>query len=92
MCGIYFLYLRNKLIYIGQSTNIRSRLKSHLNSKLFTRVETFLCHSSELNHYEKKFIEEMKPTLNTHHTGKRKSSVKPQVFKKSLKKRKLIGI
>lgn len=81
--GIYFLYRDNKLIYIGQTTDLHSRLASH-RSAATTKFDYFRlipCSRFRLKHYESRLIAYFKPELNRPMgTRKRKDETRP--FKK----------
>jgi hypothetical protein len=65
--GIYFLMKNNQCIYIGQSTNILSRLNQHRYSKDYDYA---LCYELDsynwtyINKVEKSLIKYFKPILN----------------------------
>ena len=63
MIGIYFLLKRKKVVYIGQSTNIVSRIKCHSN-KEFDSFRVICCKKSKLHGYEKRWIVRFKPKYN----------------------------
>lgn len=64
ICGIYFLYKKNKLVYIGQSISILSRIYSHLNKKSFDSFSYIECKRERLNHLEYLYIYHLNPLLN----------------------------
>ena len=64
--GIYFLYRKDEIQYIGQTVNILSRIGSHRQDKDFDKV-FFLpveADSTLLEYIEMRFIDFYKPPLN----------------------------
>ncbi len=61
--GIYFLYHNDELIYIGKSTCIKSRLKSHIN-KFFNFFSYVEIPQGQLSSYERAYINKFLPGLN----------------------------
>ncbi len=64
--GVYYLYLDGVLMYIGQSQNIKSRIKAHKN-KEFDAVYYIECSKDDLLKFEKQEIQSKKPKLNIIH-------------------------
>lgn len=62
MTGIYFLFKKGKLIYIGQSTNLSSRISQHI-LKEYDFVRFIQCDEKNLTHYEYRWIDRF------HHNG-----------------------
>lgn len=60
--GIYFLFLKKELVYIGKTENFPNRLKTH--NKVFDRVRFIECDPSVLLHYERRLISYFKPSQN----------------------------
>ncbi len=61
-CGIYFLFKKNKLLYIGKSKNILSRLGKHpVDYDKFSFIEV---PPKKLSSEEAKYIRLHKPPLN----------------------------
>ena len=67
--GIYFLYEKEDLVYIGISNNIRTRIKDHLRKyRGIDRVGFLLCkydvqlETSLINYYKPKY------NIQTYHT------------------------
>ncbi len=54
-CGIYFLVLDGKIMYVGQSIDIFSRIKSHTD-KEFTDVYYLEVPEKDLDKIERKYI------------------------------------
>lgn len=65
-CGVYFVVARQRIIYVGQSTDIHGRLYQH-RSELRGRFEGALwlpLPAAVLGHYEGAFIRALRPKLN----------------------------
>ena len=71
--GIYALYKKDKLYYVGQAANLNSRLKTHLNNKhsrKWDRFSLFIIKNSKyVKDVETALINIAKPTGNA--TGAR---------------------
>ena len=63
-CGIYALWHRGVTLYVGQSTNLRSRLASHLERRPFTVAFVVPCEPVELNRVEREAIGRLDPPWN----------------------------
>jgi hypothetical protein len=63
-CGIYFLLLAEKLVYIGQSKNVATRVGSHAKEKHFNRVLYLAWPSFDLDRVEGALIRAFAPELN----------------------------
>jgi hypothetical protein len=66
--GIYFLILNNKVVYIGQTTNLKLRLIDHRH-KQYDRFRFIECPFAMLTHYETRWIKKFRPVLNKQHLG-----------------------
>lgn len=63
--GIYFLIDANKVVYVGQSVNIFSRVSQHFNDKKqFTSFAYIVCEKNILDKMESLYIHLLKPKLN----------------------------
>lgn len=64
--GIYFLVRGNKVVYVGQSTNVYKRLGDHFSDKYknFDRIAIIHCDVNELNYWESRYIKAMRPEHN----------------------------
>jgi len=66
--GLYAIYKENICLYVGQSTNLPSRLATHLKGKYETceRIEVFIDteEMGNLVSYEKEMIQNLKPIEN----------------------------
>ncbi len=65
--GVYFLVAQGKVVYVGQSTNIFSRLQSHSANKKFDSIKIITCHRLKLNSLESVYIHSLRPKLNAKH-------------------------
>lgn len=64
VCGVYFLFNRGKLIYVGQSLNIMRRVGDHLSSKQFDSYSYVEIEPARLALAERMFIDSLNPSLN----------------------------
>jgi hypothetical protein len=73
VCGIYFLWLGDKIVYVGQSHQIRLRVLQHVDEavKVFDGLSFISCPSNELNRRERYFIEALIPRYNACKIAKR---------------------
>jgi excinuclease UvrABC nuclease subunit len=62
--GIYFLCKERRVIYVGQSRNILSRIDQHAESKDFDSVLIMHTPPDLLDEVEQYWIERIKPKLN----------------------------
>lgn len=74
---IYFLYKDNALLYIGQTTNIISRISNHFSFSIYDKVRLIECDIDKLKHYEYRLIKYFKPSLNTVYNSEYKRSNVP---------------
>lgn len=71
LCGIYFLFDGDELVYIGQSRDIVLRLFQHSRpryaapAKRFTTYAWVECEPDELNALELAYLAKFRPALNT---------------------------
>lgn len=63
LCGVYFLFKRDELIYVGQSENVYIRLGFHAD-KEFDSFAFIECGLAELDRLESLYILKYKPKLN----------------------------
>ena len=62
---VYFLALKDEVVYVGQSITVIQRVKQHRSDgKNFDRVYGIPCPRNELDYLENKFIKTLKPILN----------------------------
>lgn len=65
--GIYFLIKESKIVYIGQSINLLSRLGSHTKRIDFDKYTFVKCAKEHLNDVESALISRFNPEHNIHH-------------------------
>lgn len=76
LTGIYFLFLRNEIVYIGQSYNIAQRIEQHCPHMLFDEWSWVQVPRAELNEAERTLIKRHKPIYNyTHNRPERGSKL-----------------
>lgn len=63
-CGVYFLRKADVIVYIGQSTNVYSRVATHERDKDFDSVTFVPCAKEQLDDLEGFYIRLIKPPLN----------------------------
>lgn len=63
LSGVYFLILGQRIVYIGQSTNVFSRVKQH-KDKNFDRFTYIPCDPGNLDVMESLYIHYLRPPLN----------------------------
>lgn len=61
---VYFLLFENKVIYIGQTTDILMRISTHKKDKTFDQIACFIIPQSDLLTIETMNIQYYKPKLN----------------------------
>ncbi len=66
-CGVYFLFLDRRCVYVGQSTNVFSRIRDHFVSKRFEAFAWMEVTPSKLSEVERHYIEAIQPPLNITH-------------------------
>lgn len=66
VCGIYFLWLGDRIVYVGQSRLIRLRILQHIDDdvKTFDGLSFIECAPQSLNLRERYFIEALIPRYN----------------------------
>jgi len=70
ICCIYFLFLKGKLIYIGQTKDLRARMTSHAFNYRHDSIRYIKCRPEKLEEYEKRLIKILKPLANgSYNTG-----------------------
>jgi hypothetical protein len=67
--GVYFLIDVDKVVYVGQSVNIYSRIPQHYNKK-FDKYAYVPCTTQQLNVLESLYIHLLQPKLNRDDHGK----------------------
>lgn len=63
-CFIYFLIKGKKIIYIGQTKNIRSRVHYHNCMNSYERIRFIECKPEEATFYERRWIRRFNPSQN----------------------------
>ncbi len=61
---IYFLIREHKVVYVGQTTSLASRIQSHLNDKVFDDVLYLPIPRDNLDEVERQFIISLRPEYN----------------------------
>ena len=63
-CGVYFLIYEKKVVYVGQSTNVFSRIFTHVQTKKFDSYVYIPCEKDTLDKLESLYIHLLSPPLN----------------------------
>ena len=63
-CGIYFLISEKRIVYVGQSTNVFSRVYTHMQTKQFDSYVYMPCEKDMLDKLESLYIHFLTPELN----------------------------
>ena len=64
--GVYFLIYKNKVVYVGQSTNVYARITAH-HDKTFDSFAFIQCEATTLDGLESLYIHVFRPLLNGDH-------------------------
>lgn len=64
VCGVYFLIQEKRVVYVGQSTNVFSRIFTHTQSKEFDSYVYLPCDKDMLDKLESLYIHFLSPPLN----------------------------
>ena len=64
LCGIYFFFKNDIIVYIGQSINVESRVVAHTKNKEFDSWNYIKVDSIDLNEVESTYILEYQPKYN----------------------------
>lgn len=66
LCGIYVLFLADRVMYVGQSTNVQIRLATHAAAGEipFDRYAFIACDASRLDQTEAAYIAALRPEKN----------------------------
>lgn len=62
--GVYFLISNGRVVYVGQSVNVYTRIFSHQTFKQFDRFAFIPCKPNMLNRVESLYIHVLRPPLN----------------------------
>ena len=66
--GVYILFMKNVVVYVGESINPYARVCTHIKSeKKFDSFRILYCKESRKRHWEKKLIESYIPKYNKTH-------------------------
>lgn len=63
--GVYFLVSGNRVVYVGQSVNVYSRIDEHTRVKSFERYAYVPCSIDMLDRLESLYIHCLRPPLNS---------------------------
>jgi hypothetical protein len=63
-CGIYFLIYEQRVVYVGQSVNVFSRIFTHTQTKKFDSYVYMPCERDMLDKLESLYIHFLSPPLN----------------------------
>jgi hypothetical protein len=61
---VYFLRNKGKVVYVGKTINLRSRIASHINDKEFDSLSLIECEKQDMDRLEIEQIELLKPIYN----------------------------
>jgi hypothetical protein len=64
ICGVYFLYFLGRIVYVGQSVDVRSRISQHTREKTFDEYAFVRCPEVWLDILEAVYIQRINPPLN----------------------------
>jgi len=64
ICGIYFLLSEGKVMYVGQSTNLHTRLQQHQSRRKFDALSFIECDRHLLDELESRYIHALHPPWN----------------------------
>jgi hypothetical protein len=62
--GVYFLIANSRVVYVGQSVNVYSRIDEHARGKFFERYAYVPCSVEMLDKLESLYIHCLRPPLN----------------------------
>ena len=71
-CGVYFLCIDDRVMYVGQSTDVSARIASHYRKKPhFSSALLIRCAQKDRHRIEEEWIDRLKPEWNSNGpTGK----------------------
>ena len=65
---LYFLFYRERIVYIGETQNIRERAKQHYLNKVFDKMVFLVLENKQgAKNYEERLIKKFKPIYNIKH-------------------------
>lgn len=70
VCGVYFLLLQGRVVYVGQSISVFRRLGEHVPGKVFDAFHFIPCAREDLSKIERAYIRALRPSLNFSHPGR----------------------
>jgi len=73
--GVYVLFSKNVVVYVGESINPYTRVISHMKDKEFDYFRVLYCRSNRKKYWEKKLIESYRPKYNKTHKPKSYTNV-----------------
>lgn len=73
-CGVYFLIKDNKVMYVGQSVDIHSRMRQHAKTRDFDSYTYIPCEPDSLDIYESLYIHALSPDWNAEHESGKKTA------------------
>ena len=62
--GVYFLIKKQKVVYVGQSVSVYSRISNHEAAKEFDSIAWVACENKVLDWLESLYIHSLRPVLN----------------------------
>ena len=68
--GVYLLFNKGEVVYIGESGSLYSRIGTHRKNKLFDSFRVLSCKQSRRRYWEKVLIKKFLPRYNKKHTPK----------------------
>jgi hypothetical protein len=84
IAGTYFLFFKGKLVYIGESKCVMSRVSNHFKEKVKEfddyNMKEFKGSDKQRKAYEKRLIKRFKPKYNIRHKVQRKPKIYYQAF------------
>ena len=73
--GVYVLFNKNVVVYVGESINPYTRVISHMKDKKFDYFRVLYCKENRKKYWEKKLIESYRPRYNKTHKPKSYTNV-----------------
>lgn len=69
VCAVYFLISNGRIVYVGQSINIHSRIATHQHRKSSDSYAFICCEPAQLDVLESIYIHALRPPLNVGANG-----------------------
>ena len=79
--GVYFLIRKGRVMYVGQSVNVFSRISAHAQERVFDRMAWLPCGAHEIDKLEATYIHLFRPDWNGD-TGRGGSKTAPIPMRK----------